>query len=566
MFVQRAGPSFCLYTMRWALCVILSLGSLSHPAQTGNWFWASNDITGKGEAHATACDPSGNVFITGATHSGPNSFGSYVLPSSVLTGTFIVKYDPNGNTLWAKAADGNSSDHGWGITTDHLGNAVSVGDFTSTFITFDLITLTKSSGGSDSYIVKYDAAGNVLWAMNPACVGSDYAYAVCSDQYNNIYITGWFQSTNLTWGSTMITNTDPGTAQVYVLKLDPGGNVIWLKTFGGNGSDLVEGIAVDSANNVYVTGMTISASIIFAQDTLLSGPTSERAFLVKYDAAGNEVWGRVYGTGNDRGNSVATDGAGNIYMAGSFSSPVISFGSYTLSCDGYTDAYLVKVNPAGQVIWAMGSAGNGADLSSSVRTDTSGHVFLTGRYGFVQTDTIRFGSFQLPCPPGSVDPFFMVRLDTAGNVQCMTGLPTGGTAFPEIATDLNGSLLFGSASSISPLTVGSTTLTGNLGPYIMAAKWSCDLISEVFDGNERPDISVFPNPATDHFEIRSEHLFSRGTLEITDATGRIFKSRQDLYGDFFRFESDPLTPGLYFITIRDEDGIFTQKLQISGSH
>ena len=488
-----------LYTL------LFSLITINANSQTGNWLWGRYGANGKGEATAVTTDLNGNVIVVGYIQVGSIIFAPYTLPAAELNGIFIVKYDANGNVMWANSADGISADEAWDVTADKDGNIYMVGGFGSPSIIFGNDTLFRNGGGSDSYVVKYDSLGNVIWALNPVSIGYDYSFSIAVDRDDNIYLTGIYSSSTITFGSLTINNPVPGNQQVYVVKIDSLGNALWLKTFGGSGLDYSLGIVADSVKNIYVTGYSNSPTIYFSQDTIVNSFPMENIYLIKYDSTGNEVWGKGYGSsGHDRGTGVDVDISGNIYVVGFFDSPSITFDSFSLYNYGYNDVFIFKSSPNGNVIWAKSGQGSGNDQAWSICTDQYSYIYLYGGFGYQQIDTLSFGTTQIYSPNNSVDPLFLAEFDSAGNILCFTTLPTGGILASGIESDFNGNIFIAGGANITPLIIGNDTLNGNLGSYVFTSKWSCKNISEVFtDNRSEVYLNVFPNPFSNFVSVKT---------------------------------------------------------------
>ncbi len=201
------------------LITLLALAfCLNGNAQT--WLWAKSATgTGADEGNSSAVDTSGNVFITGCFSSPTITFGT-----STLTNTgggfnvFIAKYDANGNALWAKSA-GTDNDQSYSVSTDATGNVFVTGYFDSPAITFGSYILTNTNVYSDAFIAKYDANGNVLCASALASGGDDQN-GVSTDHYGNAYIAGDFEVNPFNVGTTSLplTSTTSGGENVFVAK------------------------------------------------------------------------------------------------------------------------------------------------------------------------------------------------------------------------------------------------------------------------------------------------------------------------------------------------------------
>ncbi len=265
--------------------------------------------------------------------------------SGVYSDIFVVKYDSSGNVVWAKSASGTSLDEGYSITVDANGNSYVTGYFYSPTITFDTATLT-SSGGGDIFIVKYDASGNVVWVKSAGGTYYDYGQSIAVDANGNSYVTGIFGSSTITFGSTTLTNS--GDYDVYIVKYDASGNVVWAKSAGGTNEDKGYGIAVDAIGNSYVTGWFSSSTITFGSTTLTNSG-SDDIFVVKYDSSGNVMRAKsAGGTSNDLGYGIAVDASGNSYVTGYFSSSTITFRARRLLNNGGYDVFVAKIGHSDQ--------------------------------------------------------------------------------------------------------------------------------------------------------------------------------------------------------------------------
>jgi len=158
-------------------------------------------------------------------------------------------------------------------------------------------------------------------------------------------VTGFFWSPTITFGSTTLTNA--GGYDMYIVKYDASGNVLWAKNPGGYGLE-VRSIVADPAGSgdTYVTGCFSDTTITFGSTTLVNSNnnTSTDIFLVKYDGAGDVEWAKsAEGINPDQAFSVAADAYGNVYVAGYFSSPSLDFDSTTLTLVSFYDMFIAKI-------------------------------------------------------------------------------------------------------------------------------------------------------------------------------------------------------------------------------
>jgi hypothetical protein len=367
-----------------------------------------------------------------------------------------------------------------------------------------LLTNGDTSGTlSDIFIVKYDSIGNVLWAKSAGGTSSDQSNSIATDGSGNVFVTGCFSSPSIIFGTTTLTNS--GSFDIFIVKYDIGGNVIWAKSSDGAGYEEAWGLGIttDVNRNVFVTGRMISPTLIFGSDTLTSEGTSN-IFTVKYDATGNVLWARsTDGTSSNAGNGITADMSGNSYVTGSFGTP-ITFGSFTLSSSGGTDIFTVKYDASGNVLWAKSAGGAYGDLGTGISTDNNSHVYITGYYyGYF----INFGSSTITNTnsSGVYDDIFVMKYDDSGNAICANG--AGGIVNDDalaVATDGNGNVYITGNFDSPTIAFGSTTLTNaNAGSSdIFVAKLGTG--TSVKENILSDEIRTFPNPFFDKLSINSK--------------------------------------------------------------
>ncbi|MBS4015477.1 MAG: SBBP repeat-containing protein [Candidatus Latescibacteria bacterium] len=239
---------------------------------------------GPGNSHdgaaAIALDAQGNVYVTGESYS-----------TSTLTDHATIKYNSAGDTLWVRRYNGPGNEYDWAnaIALDAQGNVYVTGKCNAGPPTYnDYATIKYNSAGVEQWVQRYNGPGN----------STDEACAIAVDGQNNVYVTG------TSWGS--------GTSIDYAtIKYNSAGDTLWVRRYNGPGNvgDNAYAIALDAQGNVYVTGQSRTGSLLYTSDYAT----------IKYNSAGVEQWVQRYnGPGNygDRGQAVAVDNSGNVYVAG----------------------------------------------------------------------------------------------------------------------------------------------------------------------------------------------------------------------------------------------------------
>ncbi len=383
----------------------------------GKRLWATYfGGTGTEDGFYVTTDNDGNVIITGQTQNSANlsTSGAHQTQNNGMIDAYIAKFDPAGNLLWATYYGGSGIDKGKAVYTDSENNIYLLGDTESA----DKISTPGSyqenlSGTSDAFLVKLDKNGNRIWGTYIGGTGLETGFGITIDKNNFIYITG------LT-GSTSGIST-PGTGQVskstgndgYVIKMDKNGNRIWGSYLGGNGNDSGTGVALDSDDNVYISGNSGSTTGIAttgSHQTALGGGTD--AFLSKFTSNGQKVWTTYYGgSATDNGRFVSVDAQNNIYLTG-----------YTLSSDnisttegiqpapgGGADAFIAKFDKDGKRDRGTYFGGVGNDYGLSVLTDPLGKIYLAGATQS-QSDLATEKTYQ-PTYGGGPNDGYLLKID-----------------------------------------------------------------------------------------------------------------------------------------------------------
>jgi hypothetical protein len=342
-------------------------------------------------------DAEGCVYVSGSFWSDTVAFGNDTLTGGENYDFFVVKYDPNGNALWARGAGGPRGEQGNGIAWDASGSVYVCGYFSSHFTTFGNITLQNTDqdqfSDQEMFVVKYDPSGNALWAVKSSGTDHEWAFTIALDSAGNVYTAGWFYSDTMTLGPYTLINN--GYTNMFIAKIDPSGNVLWAKSAGGTQVDLLHSLVYDPSGYIYATGFTGSPSITFDSHTFVnSNPGNGDMFLVKYDLNGNVIWARTPTCSSHQdGDALALDTQGNIYIAGTFWGDMI-IGSDTLTNEGitYEDIFAVKYDPNGNLVWSKKAGGPGRDWPNGIVVSPSNDVYVAGYFA---SDTMIFDSIAL---------------------------------------------------------------------------------------------------------------------------------------------------------------------------
>jgi hypothetical protein len=238
-------------------------------------------------ATGVATDASGNVYVCGYFDSDMLIFGggTDTIHNSGATMTrdvWVAKYDASGVFQWARGGGGNDTDFAVDLDVDASGNVYVTGQFAQFSATFSGTTLTNTDMNfDDMFLLSYDGSGALNWAVNPAGNNAENPFACAVGTDGNIHVTGFFNSSTLTFGGTQLSNTNPG-GDMFWAQYDNTGSAICARgTDGDTKSDFGYGVTTDDSGRIYVTGIFQSGNISFGTTLLNNTDTLGAIFITQ---------------------------------------------------------------------------------------------------------------------------------------------------------------------------------------------------------------------------------------------------------------------------------------------
>lgn len=359
-------------------------------------------------------DADGNIYIVGATTgdlSGDNHGDRDI---------FLMKYKSNGVKEWTKQVGTANSDSGNGIALDSDGNVYITG-LTGGDLSGD------NHGTDDIFLIKYDTDGAEKLRIQTGTAGIDFGKDIAIDPAGNIYIAG---GANVNPEDTFTSDTD-----AYVIKYNSDGEKEWDRAITSPLIDSVNGISVDSAENVYIIMTTIGDPF-----GLEDGGFS-KTYVLKYNTNENgddDDWWREIPSSqslNNEGMSIALGPGGEVYIAGYLDGALDDYDNL-----GGFDIFLVKYDSDGDLEWAVQTGSSSNDFCNKVSVDSDGNAYITGKtYGSLDgnVNAGRYDIFLMKYDKGGMkqwtrqlgtsydDAGNSVSLDSAGNAY-VTGSTSGG--------------------------------------------------------------------------------------------------------------------------------------------
>jgi len=303
-------------------------------SSSGQYKWTINIGGSSGDyGNSIVTDQNGNVYVTGVFQ-GVVDFDPSFNVANLTTfngggNVFVAKYDSSGNYKWALNLSGQCNGEGNSLAIDLNGNIYVTGYFNGT-ADFDpssgVMNLSAENLAGDSgdvFVVKYDSNGSFKWAFKIGSSNYEYGYKIKTDDSANVYVIGEFMASidfNPLPESSFLTSK--GNFDIFVSKYDNYGLYQWALNIGGKNSDYGNGIAIDSDENVFVTGF-FSGSIDFDQNNTLMSNGLKDIFISKYNSSGKYVWAfNIGSSGNDQGNDISLDNNNYLNAVGNFSGTV----------------------------------------------------------------------------------------------------------------------------------------------------------------------------------------------------------------------------------------------------
>ncbi len=453
------------YTSAGALVWAFSIGS--------GWFDSGAGID---------LDSEGNVYVTGSFGGANVDFdpapgSSHLLSVNGGEDIFVAKYDNDGNFLWAHHTGSTGGNEGGAdILVDGVDNVLVTGTFRNANVDFDPGIGTfplSSNGNSDIFVAKYSRGGSLLWAIGMGGEWVDGSSTLGVDAANNVYLIGSFSSLSADFDphptNTFILNSQ-GNEDAFLAKYSNAGVFEWAFSIGTISIELGTGMAVDPSGNAYITGEFRSANTDFdpspATANLLSSNGNGDIFLAKYNSSGAHQWAfNIGGTEWDQGSDVALDGAGHVYITGSFRDVNVDFDpdpvtEHLYNSTAILDIFLAKYTTDGVYAGGFHVGGTESESGRCLAADASGTVYLGGNFYSLNVDFDPGAGTHLLSTYGNTDFYLAKYGPTAFVLPPICPLPGGYIA--EDIGDVSGNegLTCRDASGIYTSTVAGTGIKG----------------------------------------------------------------------------------------------------------
>ncbi|HWB73998.1 MAG TPA: hypothetical protein VG755_03560 [Nannocystaceae bacterium] len=368
---------------------------------TGAPIWAHVYVN-EGFAHeiarSVAIDQDGNIFVVGELQETVD-FGTGPLESAGDTDVFVLKLDPEGNTLWAQSYGDGDGQHVTAVTTLPDGSVVFTGDF---FGTLDLggDPLVAVGDATDIYVAALDADGAHRWSLSAGDEEYQYAHAITANG-GEIMVCGEFRGELDLGGGPLTANL----SDLFLAKLDALGAHSWSISNFDDGDDACHAVAMDGGGNVAITGRFVSGLDYGGGEGLPDDSFDSFKYASVFDGDGNHVWSTDFGEGTwaEMGNftdEIAFDSAGNIVLAGTLTATA-NFGGEVLPSENVPSIYLAKLDGGGAHQWSTTwPSDNLSQVIYGLAIDELGDIVVSGE--FSGDLDLGFGAMSSPTDPDAL--------------------------------------------------------------------------------------------------------------------------------------------------------------------
>lgn len=474
-------------------------------------------------------------YIAAGNASSNNGYVSGIHSQSM--DMWVIKTNSQGNFQWQKCLGGQAAE-----TAATIAQTTDGGYIVAGVASVDGGDVSGSHSGGDMWIVKLDGVGNLVWQKCVGGNGTEKAYSIKQTTDGGYIVAGIAD-----FNEGMVTghHAPSFTTDMWVVKLDSVGDLVWQKCLGGSGDDVAYSISQTTDGGYIVAGRTQSKNgdVLDNHTYYDVGSAAYVAsvdyWVVKLNSTGTIEWKKCLGgTGEDVAYSVQQTSDGGYVVAGR----TVSTNGDVTNVIGNRDAWIVKLNNTGNIEWQKSFGGTNNDIAYFIQHTTDG--------GFVIAGTSLSNNGDLTLNQGQSD-YWVFKLNNLGILQWQKSL--GGSSV-DIAYSL-------ALTNDGGFVVAGTTISQNgdvVGlHYNVSATdfWVVKFASHSLDTTDfqHETISLYPNPVNNILYLTE----IAKNLIIADLSGKKVITASNVS----EINLSHLSKGTYLVSIKNESGkITTQKI------
>ena len=339
-----------------------------------------------------------------------NSIDGDITDKTVAENDFwVLKLDPNGNIEWQKTYGGSGDDQGRAIIQTSDGGYAITGPSKSADGDG-----SNNEGQHDHWIVKLDAQGNIQWEKSHGFSGHDHSRSILQTNDGGYFIGGYLDVTASGGLGNETVTTKHGVGEFWAQKLDATGNLEWRRYFGGTNNDRIFKVLQAHDGNFLLIGSSESDDF-----DVNNGNGSYDVWVIKIDTKGSMLWEKSFGgSGIDNGHAAVKTNDGNYLIAGT----AISTDGDISNSRGNSDAWIIKINDSGKLLWEKSFGGSGFDAAWAI--DSGKGIFSS----YIIAGNSKSSDGDITSNNGEND-FWVLKIDTTGKLLFEKSLGGSGLDF-----------------------------------------------------------------------------------------------------------------------------------------
>lgn len=324
--------------------------------------------------NSISIDSSGPIYLCG-NFKGELNFEGIQLISEMKKNAFILKLDTTGNASWGKQIDGIFRNKNIFISTDSQNNLFFTGSFSGELVIID--QSFRSKNFTDILLVKFNRDGEILNKIILTGKADDFVNDITTNQKNEVILTGSFEKDLIFFDQNL---KSKGNKDAFLLRLDNKLNLMNIHQIGGAYNDYGKALSVDWNNNLLLVG-SFTNKVYLINGHVLESNGKLDVFLIKLENTGKILWGKGFGgPANDYVSSVSTNSIGNIFITGSYHSHISIENRKIESKEFSKDVFLAKYDSQG-IFQFMETIGNGNhDFGRILSLGIDDYIYLSGNY------------------------------------------------------------------------------------------------------------------------------------------------------------------------------------------
>jgi hypothetical protein len=461
---------------------------------------------------------------------------------------WVMKVDSLGGFEWQISLGGTAADIGQGIRSTSDGGYIVIAETYSDDgdVTGYHPPVNPPAIGGDFWLVKLDAAGNILWEHAFGGEGYDVPYGVTETYDGNYVVVGRTGSND----GDVFGNHDTVNADIWFIKVSNTGSLLWQKCIGGSGGDYAYTVRETSDHGFILSGDVGSADGDFTGAALAPFSTT---FVMKTDSLANVEWFQTFGGMLIEWGFDVTETSDGGYAAG-----INTASPDAPNSNGMMDFWFIRMDSVGNVLWQDCYGGTDHDFFRALQqTNDDGFILVGGSKSIDGDVTGNHGFFDA----------WAIKIDALGGIEWQRSL--GGSEYDEASSVIitpDGGIMIG-AEAMS----GDGDVGGHHGPTTTIDIWLVKL-SPIPTGLNEPtgniaSFSIAPNPVTSNAVLNFE-LTQRDRIrvELFDISGRLVHAMADrkmsagthtidLDADALQLEN-----GIYLVRVAGSNSVMTTKL------